>query len=120
MVATIFGFCVGGLVPLQILRWGTLLWVTTTTHGGDFLGPPKRRLIWAFPFVLLLHPTPYLVTLLLVFTVWAVQGKVEAIWLWLLGGIYLHIVFSGLTMYRAYRLRRRRANAAPNNRWRGP
>jgi hypothetical protein len=120
MLSTFFGFCVGGLLLIQALRWGTLLWVTTTTHGGDFLGPPRRRLIWAFPFVLLLHPVPYFVIFLILFTISALQGKVESIWLWLLGGLYFYMVFAGLTLIRGYRLRRRRASASPNNRWRGP
>ena len=106
---------------LQVVRWGTLLWVTTISHGGDFLGSPRRRLVWAFPFILLLHPTPYFVTFLVVFTIWALEGKVESIWLWLLGGLYAHVVFSGLTMLRVRRLQRKgRGNAGPNKRWRGP
>jgi hypothetical protein len=120
MMATLFGFCAGGLLLIQILRWGTLLWVTTTVHAGDFLGPPRRRLIWAFPFVLLLHPVPYFVTFLVLITIWALQGKVESIWLWLLGGLYFYVTFVGLTLIRGYRRRRRRATAGPNSRWRVP
>lgn len=119
MVSTLFGFLIGSSLLIQILRWGTLLWVTTTTHGGDFLGPPRRRLIWAFPFVLLLHPVPYFVTFLILFTTWALQGKLGSVWLWLLGGLYFYAAFAGLTVYRGYRLRRRRVGAGPDNRWRG-
>ena len=118
---TLFGFGAGGLLITQLLRWGALLWVTTTAHGGDFLGPPRRRLIWAFPFILLLHPIPYFVVSLVIFTIWALEGKVESTWLWLLGGLYVYAAFAGLTMFRIYRLRRRRqVSAAPDNRWRGP
>ena len=116
-----FGFSVGTLFGTQMMRWGALLWVSTTTHGGDFLGTPKRRLLWVLPFVLLLHPAPYFIAFVVVFTVSAFQGKVGSVWLWLLGGFYVYVVIAGLIMLKSYRLQRRlRANAGPNNRWRGP
>jgi hypothetical protein len=119
-VLLLLGFFAGSLVGTQVIRWGLLLWVSTTTHGGDFLGPPKRRLLWVFPFALLLHPTPYLVVFLLVFTVWTLQGKVGSIAPWLLGGFYLYIALVGLKILHLYRLRRRRRHVAgPNNRWSG-
>ena len=120
-VLLFLGFFAGTLFGAQMLRWGALLWVSTTTHGGDFLGPPKRRLLLVLPFVLLLHPAPYLVAFVFVFTVLAFQGKVGTMWLLLLGGIYVYVAIAGLLMLKSYRLqRRRRANAGPNNRWRGP
>jgi hypothetical protein len=120
-VLIFLGFFAGAVFGTQMLRWGALLWVSTTTHGGDFLGAPKRRLLWAFPFVLLLHPTPYFVAFVVAFTIWALQGKVGSIWLWFLAGFYAYIVIVGLKMLQVYRLqRRRRASAGPNNRWRGP
>ena len=120
MASTLFGFCAGGLLLIQTLRWVALLCLTTATHGGDFLGPPRRRLIWAFPLVLLLHPVPYFVMFLVLFTIWALQGKVESIWLWLLGGLYFYAAFAGLTLIRGFRIRHRRANAAPDSRGAGP
>jgi hypothetical protein len=115
------GFFVGTMFGTQMIRWGALLWVSTTTHGGDFLGPARRRLLWVFPFILVLHPAPYLVAFVGVFTVWALQGKVASIWLWVLAGFYTYVVIGGLKMLQVYRLqRRRRATADPNNRWRGP
>ena len=120
-VLALLGFFVGTLLGTQLMRWGVLLWVSTTTHGGDFLGSPRRRLLWVFPFVLLLHPAPYFVALALTFTVWALQGKVGPIWLWLVGGFYAYIAILGLRMLQVYRIqRRRRVSAGPNNRWRGP
>jgi hypothetical protein len=120
-VLLFLGFSAGTVFGTQMLRWGALLWVSTTTHGGDFLGPPKRRPLWVLPFVLLLHPAPYLLAFVVVFTAWAFQGKVGSIWVWLLGGFYVYVVIAGLMMLKSYRLqRRRRANAGPNNRWRGP
>jgi hypothetical protein len=79
-VLLFLGFSAGTVFGTQMLRWGALLWVSTTTHGGDFLGPPKRRLLWVLPFVLLLHPAPYLIAFVVVFTAWAFQGKVGSIW----------------------------------------
>jgi hypothetical protein len=115
------GFLAGSLFFIQLLRWAALLWVSTATHGGDFLGPPKRRLLWVFPFVALLHPAPYLLACVAVFTVWTLQGKMGSIFPWALCGCYLNIVFNAFVMSRSYRLRRRRrATAGPNNRWRGP
>jgi hypothetical protein len=120
-VLLLLGFFAGTLLGTQILRWGTLLWASTTTHRGDFLGAPKRRLLWAFPLILLLHPAPYFVVFVVLFTVWALQGKVGSVWLWLLGGFYVYVAIAGLMAFRVYRLqRRRRASASPNNRWRGP
>ena len=120
-ILVLAGFFAGSLFFQHVVRWGALIWVSTTTHGGDFLGPPRRRLLWVFPFVALLHPAPYLFTFLIVSTVWALQGKVGSILPWLLAGFYLNFAFSGLVMLRSYRLQRqRRANAGPNNRWRGP
>ena len=53
------GFMGGTILLMQLIRWGLLVWVSTTRHGGDFLGQPKRRLIWSVPLVAL-HPAPYL------------------------------------------------------------
>jgi hypothetical protein len=116
------GLFVGTMFGTQMMRWGALLWVSTTTHGGDFLGPPRRRLLWVFPFVLLLHPGPYLLALVVILTAWALQGKIGSIWLWALAGFYAYVVFAGLTMLRVYRRQRRgrASSAGPNNRWRGP
>jgi hypothetical protein len=84
-------------------------------------GRPRRRLLWAFPFILLLHPAPYLFAFAVLFTAWALQGKVGPIWLWILGGFYAYVVIASLKTLLVYRLqRRRRAAAGPNNRWRGP
>ena len=50
---------------MQLSRWALLLSTTVSTHGGDFLGTPKRRLIWALPFVALLHPAFWLLCVVL-------------------------------------------------------
>jgi hypothetical protein len=114
-ILTFLGLFGGTVFGTQMLRWGTLLWVSTTTHGGDFLGPPKHRLLWVFTFVLLLHPAPYLLTCVVLLTVWALQSKVAPFWLWVLAGFYTYVVLASLKMLQAYRLHRRRlANAGPN------
>ena len=97
------GFFVGTVFGTQMMRWGALLWVSTTTHAGDFLGPPGRRLLWVLPFVALLHPGLYLLALVVVITVWALQGKIGSLWLWALAGFYAYLVFASLSMLRAYR-----------------
>jgi hypothetical protein len=113
----LIGFFAGSLFSSQLTRWGALLWVSTTKHGGDFLGPPKRRLLWALPFVALLHSAPYLIALIIVLTVYALQGKVGSPWLWFLGGFYAYLVLVSLTLLKAYRKHRMgKASAGPNHR----
>jgi hypothetical protein len=119
-VFALLSFVAGTLFGSQVMRWGALLWVTTTTHEGDFLGRPRRRLLWAFPFILLLHPAPYLIALCVVFTSSALQGKVEFVRLCFLGGFYAYIALVSLKLLQVYRQRRREASAGPNNRSRGP
>ena len=55
------GLFAGMLLWVQFTRWVALLYVSGSKEGGDFLGPPKRRLLWATPFLALLHPAPWLV-----------------------------------------------------------
>ncbi len=112
-ILLLMGFFAGTIFGTQVMRWGLLVHVTTTTHGGDFLGAPKRRLLWAFPFIVLLHPAPYLVVALVFFTVEALRGKVASIWMWPLAGFYAYILILGLKMLRVYRRRRRWTSAGP-------
>jgi hypothetical protein len=55
----IAGFFSGLLLWVQFTRWLGLIAVSGSKLGGDFLGEPKRRLLWAAPFVALLHPAPW-------------------------------------------------------------
>jgi hypothetical protein len=57
---TATGFIPGMFVVPFLLRWAALLHITIGLHGGDFLGPPRRRLPWATPLIVLVHPAPYL------------------------------------------------------------
>jgi hypothetical protein len=50
----------------QMGHWVTLMVTTLAKHGGDFLGEPRRRLLFAFPFVALLHPGLWLTPLVFV------------------------------------------------------
>jgi hypothetical protein len=116
-VRLIGGFVVGSLVIAQITRWAALVCVSAGRHGGDFLGAPKRRLLWVLPFALLLHPALYLVGSVIFLMVAILRGKVGIIWFWFLGGLYVYIVVSGLVLLRAYRFQSRRPIAAgPNKR----
>ena len=56
------GFLCGLFLWMQFLRWFALIHVTVAKEGGDFLGPPKRRLVWATPLVAALHPAPWLIS----------------------------------------------------------
>jgi hypothetical protein len=45
------GFFAATLLVSVISHWAALLVTVLGKHGGDFLGPPKRRLLWAAPLV---------------------------------------------------------------------
>jgi len=66
-VLGIAGFFAGMLLWTQFTRWVALLYVSGSKEGGDFLGPPKRRLLWAVPFLAVLHPAPWLIGLTVIF-----------------------------------------------------
>jgi hypothetical protein len=72
-------------------------------------------------FIPFFHSAPYLIVLLVVLTICALEGRVGSLWLWFLGGFYAYVAVVSLTLLKAYRKRRmRKATAGPNNRWRGP
>src|SRR3954466_7260583 len=100
------GFFSGMLLWLQFTRWAILLYVSASKNGGDFLGPPKRRLLWAIPFLALLHPAPWLLGAAVFFMFRAMRGDTGAGWSWFLGGLALALVFmllSTLTMLARWR-----------------
>jgi hypothetical protein len=74
----------------------TLVYTTVTPQSGDFLGPAKRRLMWASPFLFLFHPAPYLVVGLVTATLLAILGRLSNVWASLLLGFYAYAVFLGL------------------------
>ena len=109
------------LVP-QFLHWIALIHTTVVTHGGDFLGVPKRRLLWALPFVLLLSPRSYLILSIAVTSVYALIGAAPEALRWLLLGFYLYVAFILLIVVpKVVRAQRRaKIGVAPNSRWSGP
>jgi hypothetical protein len=101
------------LVPLM-LRWAVLVHTTFKRHGGPFLGEPKRRLLWAAPLVLLLHPAVYFVAALVVLSVLSARGRISGGWVWVIVGFCAYALFIGtFTMLTVMKVRRR-ARAARN------
>ena len=107
-IVAILGLFAGSIVLQQVLRWIALLWVTTAKQEGDFLGPPRRRLLWVAPFVVFLHPGPYIIGALVVITGFGLLNRLSAVWVWFLLGLYIYVIVSGLSIAsRYYRIRRR-------------
>jgi hypothetical protein len=106
-ILAILGFFTGSLVVRQILRWIALLSVATAKQGGDFLGPPRRRLLWVIPFVVFFHPGLYLIGALIVGTGFSLLNGSGGGWGWFLLGLYIHVIMSGLLIASKYRRIRR-------------
>lgn len=104
----IAGFAAAAFTVSRILHWASVTRVTIGKLGGDFLGAPKRRLLWATPFVLLFHPGPYLALGLLATSVLAIAGQLPAGWRWFMAGFYAYAVVGGLLMLNLLRKRRSR------------
>lgn len=97
------------IVLPQMLRWFSLIYTAITPQEGDFLGPPKRRLLWAAPFLFLVHPTPYLIIGLIAVSALTLFGRMPAPWAWLLLGFYSYAAFlSLLVIVKLKRIRRAR------------
>jgi hypothetical protein len=78
-----------------LMRWGLLIHTSLAKQSGDFLGAPRRRLLWLAPIVFLLHPMPYIVVGLLIVSVLAAVGRLSAGWVWFLGGFYAYVAMIG-------------------------
>ena len=107
----ICGFFTGGLAFQQVLRWIALLWAVTAKQGGDFLGPPRRRLLWVVPFVVLFHPGLYIIGALVVVTGFCALNRLGGGWVWFLMGLYIYFIVSGLSIASRYRRLRRRSRS---------
>jgi hypothetical protein len=107
------GFLSGSVVVTQWWRYVALLVVAFGRHGGDFLGPARRRLLWVSPMVALFHPGVYLLAALVVVTSLYLQDRVASGWGWFLAGFYLYIVFAALSFASRYRRIRRHAKSSP-------
>ena len=105
----IAGIFAGALAVSRILHWVSLVRTSVGKLGGDFLGAPKRRLIWVTPFVLLFHPALYLVLGLLAISVLAIAGRVPAGWCWFIAGFYAYAVVGGLLVLKVMRKRHSRS-----------
>jgi hypothetical protein len=102
------GFFLGIYLVPQLLRWALLVHTTIRPLGGEFLGAPKRRLLWATPFVVLLHPLPYFVAASVVVVTLALRGRASAGWLWFLTGIYGYALLMGILLVpRLLKVRRK-------------
>ena len=112
-VFLLVGFVGGSFLTIQLMRWGLLIRASLTQHGGDFLGAPRRRLLWAFPFVALFHPAPYLLAAVVLALYRMFQGTVRVPFIWLLLGFTAYMAVVGLTSLRVFRLRRRQRLAKP-------
>jgi hypothetical protein len=112
------GLLAGMLLWAQFTRWVGLLYVSGSKEGGDFLGPPKRRLLWAIPFLALLHPAPWLLGAAVFFAFRATRGDMGAGGSWFFGGLALALLFMILiTLAVLARWRRVRQSqvGGPNN-----
>jgi hypothetical protein len=120
VISPIFGFAgffAGMLLWAQFTRWVALLYVSGSKDGGDFLGPPKRRLLWAIPFLALLHPAPWLLGATAFFALRALRGDVATGWSWFIGGVALALLFmslSALAVLVRWRRSRHSQASAPN------
>jgi hypothetical protein len=103
------GFLAGMLLWVQFTRWIGLLYVTWQKNSGDFLGPPKRRLIWAIPFLAVLHPAPWLVGAAAIFAFRSIRADVGGSPTWFFGGLSFALLFmivsTAMTVARWRRLR---------------
>jgi hypothetical protein len=96
VVTPIFGFAgffAGMILWVQFTRWVGLLYVSGSKEGGDFLGPPKRRLLWAFPFLALLHPAPWLLGVAGIFAFRDLRAYAGGSGTWFFGGLFLALLF---------------------------
>jgi hypothetical protein len=112
LIIAISGFFVGSAAVQQILRWIALLSVVTSRQEGDFLGPPRRRLLWVVPFVVFLHPGLYIIGALIAVTGCYLLNRLSGEWGWFLVGVYINPIVTGLTIASRYRRFRRKSRGA--------
>lgn len=108
LITAISGFFAGSIIVRQFLRWIALLSVVTSKQGGDFLGPPRRRLLWAAPFVVFVHPGMYAISALLAITAFWLLNRLSSEWGWFLVGSYTYITVTGMSVVSRYRRLRRK------------
>jgi hypothetical protein len=105
----IVGFFFGILFVPQLFRWIVLVRTAVAPQEGDFLGPLRRRLLWATPLVLLMHPAPYLLLDICWIAVRAAMGRVPYPWPSILAGFCAGVaLIVASTVIRLVSLRRLR------------
>jgi hypothetical protein len=107
------GLIAGMLLWVHVMRWVGLLYVSQAKDGGDFLGPPKRRLLWALPVFALLHPAPWLVGATAFVAFRAFRAGAASGWRWFFGGLILALLYMILMTLTAF-ARWRRARCTTN------
>jgi hypothetical protein len=107
-IITILGFFTGSLAIQQFLRWVALFSVATAKQGGDFLGPPRRRLLWVVPFVVVFHPGLSMIGALIVSTRFFLLTRPGGELGWFLVGLYIYVIVFGLLIASNYRRIRRK------------
>lgn len=114
-----FAFALGFLVAIffapMMTRWAALLGAVLGKHGGDFLGAPKRRLVWAAPLAMVIHPAPFLVAAVLAGGAMAGLGLLGRSWEWFFAGLYSYLACAGVLVSRVLR----RSRARRTDRWTG-
>jgi hypothetical protein len=105
-----FGFSL--FATTQIFRWISLLSITLAKHGGDFLGEPKRRFLWACPFVSLLHPGFWLASLVFIVPWVLLTGELSPFTRGAAIGLLVHMSFFGAAFgIAAMRIRQKKVEA---------
>jgi hypothetical protein len=112
--AVALGFLVGVVLVPILLRWFVLANTVFGLHGGDFLGPPKRRLLWTAPIVLLLNPLPYVIVAIIVLAVEFARDPRPVAGVWLALGFCLYAVLIAGT-FLTRRLRKNRTGRGSGN-----
>ena len=74
------------------------------------IGVRKRRLLWATPLVLLVHPAPYFLVGTIVIAVLTARGRISGGWVWLLVGFCAYAAFMAMMLLKV----RKRARSARN------
>jgi hypothetical protein len=112
LIIAIFGFFIGSVAAQQTFRWIALLSVVTSRQAGDFLGPPRRRLLWVVPFVVFFHPGLYIIGALVAITSCYLLNRLSGEWGWFLLGVYINSIVTGLRVASRYRRFRRKSRGA--------
>jgi hypothetical protein len=97
-LAAILGVIAAMSFMSPFVHWLALVQTSFAKHAGNCLGSPKRRLLPTAPFVVLLHPVPYLTVALVVISVLVVSGSFAKDWWWFLGGFYLYVATVSLSV----------------------